>query len=622
MSYKSTILSDYPLAYYPLDDMTTVDSVLDFTDLLSQYTSYQDVLDNFSSYANLYGDIAYDHSGCENDSNYIGDPAANILPIVVGNSRATKITSSNSIAYTINKNYTAQPVESNIATLSCSDADFSIEAWFKPSFATTGLTPIVADPDNNIGLFYQNGNIIFKTETEEIEYTLSYLNKAFHLVGTYTPNKISLYIDGVIAVDQDLAGFEFTNASLNLKSGPTLDTTDSFLLNSVGIYRYALSAAQIYYHYNIGLGLPPIQIASPENGELFEIYDDKISAVYSYGYPASKPFTSLVTDDFYYDVVNDDLILASGTGSKTVTIEDFIMVPDTTMDSSKIEWDGDNGISVETSVDGTTYVSCVNGDNIPQYKLGSFDTSNKLYIRITFTSSDASRYLPRLKYFLITFYNNQTKWASNGPSYITTLEGVESVGDTNLSFGVDKFPILSRDLRNGIKTVTNAGFYVNTSSPVSTLEFFYTPLETSDSWLIEADAVGSYSSAIYRWSSLGAITKTNIAAIYVNGINYTSETNAFNIFQFNDLNHVVIVFSNPISGQIKFDDGLYGSAASLIQNIILYQTAFTSSQATDHLNLWKYGQYSIIADNTTSSMSVTESAINSYDNGWLVIQSV
>ena len=106
MSYKSTVLYDYPIAYYPLDDLTTVDLVADFTDFLAQFSTYQDVLDNVSSYANIYGDVAYDHSGCENDGNYIGDPETEILPIAIGNSRATKITNSNSISYNLINDYT------------------------------------------------------------------------------------------------------------------------------------------------------------------------------------------------------------------------------------------------------------------------------------------------------------------------------------------------------------------------------------------------------------------------------------------------------------------------------------------------------------------------------------
>lgn len=105
MSYKSTVLYDYPIAYYPLDDLTTVDLVSDFTDFLAQFATYQDVLDNVSSYANIYGDVAFDHSGCENDGNYIGDPETEILTIVAGNGRATKITNNNSITYTIVNDY-------------------------------------------------------------------------------------------------------------------------------------------------------------------------------------------------------------------------------------------------------------------------------------------------------------------------------------------------------------------------------------------------------------------------------------------------------------------------------------------------------------------------------------
>lgn len=105
MSYKASVLYDYPIAYYPLDDLTTTDLVLTFNDFISQFATYQDVLDNVSSYANIYGDVAYDHSGCENDGNYIGDPEPNIMTIVSGNSRAAKITNLNSITYSLINDY-------------------------------------------------------------------------------------------------------------------------------------------------------------------------------------------------------------------------------------------------------------------------------------------------------------------------------------------------------------------------------------------------------------------------------------------------------------------------------------------------------------------------------------
>ena len=107
MSYKSTILYDYPIAYYPLDDLTVQD-IQDFNEILSTYSTYQDILDDpiLASYANIYGDVAFDLSGCENDGQYAGDPEKNILPIVVGNSRSTQVTSETYIVYNIVNDYT------------------------------------------------------------------------------------------------------------------------------------------------------------------------------------------------------------------------------------------------------------------------------------------------------------------------------------------------------------------------------------------------------------------------------------------------------------------------------------------------------------------------------------
>jgi hypothetical protein len=182
MSYRSTILSDYPIGYYPLDDLTTVD-IANYTSLENSYATYQEILDDplITSYASIYGDIAYDHSGCENDAIYGGDPEIGILPIVVGNSRATKITNLNSIEYSITKDYTATETTSQLATLSSSDNDFTLEAWVYPKFTTTNITPIFGDLSNGVGLFYDKGNILFKMDTEEIFCTVPYLNKVLYV---------------------------------------------------------------------------------------------------------------------------------------------------------------------------------------------------------------------------------------------------------------------------------------------------------------------------------------------------------------------------------------------------------------------------------------------------------
>lgn len=620
MSYKSTILSDYPIAYYPLDDITTVD-FSNYTSLESEYATYQDILDDpaISSYANLFGDLAYDHSGCENDSFYAGDPETDILPIVVGNSRATKITSSNSIEYSISKNYIAKQTNSQFATAYSSDNDFTIEFWFFPQILNNDLTPLVGDPNNNVGVFYENGNIIFKIDSQVLEYTLDNIDKAFYIVATYTQSTISIYIDGYLVVNKNLSAFKFTNTALTLYSGPCLNASDSFLINSVGVYRYALSPNQISYHYQAGKGLSPLEIASPDNGEMFQIFDDSVSSVFEYSYPADKPWNNFMTTGLYYNQIEDMIEIEKSTGSQTVILEDYIILPSLTADSSKIEWSGDNGIVVETSVDDSTYVQCVNGQSIPQYKLGSFSNTNKLYIKITMSTTDASKYLPKLKYFSISLYNNQRIFASNGPSNITTMDGVTGVSDANISFGLNKSDILLRDNRNGLRTVIDSSFYLNTDTLVKTLEFFYTPSSLGLSSLVSSTANGGAASN-FSWNSLGVISKTNISAIYVNGINKTSETNISNVFKDDQLHHVVIVYSEAISGEIEFNHNLSGSVSALYQYIAIYPEAFNSTKALDHYSLWINKDVETINDNSTYSLKIDQDEAEYFDNVWLVIQ--
>jgi hypothetical protein len=622
MSYKSVILSDYPIGYYPLDDLTTVD-ITDYTTLVDDYNTYQDILDDtlLTSYASIYGDIAFDHSGCENDALYVSDPDTEIAPIVIGNARATKITNTNSIQYSFLNDYTASATTSQFATIYSSDNDFTFEAWIHPNFTTNGLTNILSDATEAVGLFYDNENILFKAQSQYVQSTLPHTDKVIHIVGIYSPTLLSLYIDGILADTSEISNFVFSNTALNLLSGPTTDPGDSFLINSVAVYRYALSPSQIQNHYNENIGLSPIQIVDPDNGELFELYDDNISTQFIYSYPGNKSWDYFITDDLYYNDAEQSLSIKKATGSKTVVLTDYISLPyAAVLDSSKIEWDGTSGITVEASVDGTTYQTCENGQTIPQFTLASFNGNKQIYLKITLSTPDSSKYLPKISTLQIKFYNNQIAYALNSSSYISTLEGASGVSVYDITIGNNKYPILSRNSRNGIRTIQDSGFYINATSSVHTLEFFYTPYALTDSGLVSTISTGEYSASNYSWRNTGTISKTNISAIYVNDVNKTSETNVANVFKVGELHHVVIVFTSPVSGQLKFDYSLYGSVPGLFQNISLYPDEFTSLKATQHYHLYIYGSTSSVLDNNTASMTVTENSVDYYDNDWIVIQ--
>ena len=626
MSYRSTILSDYPIGYYPLDDLTTAD-ITDYTTLVDDYETYQDILDDpsLASYANIYGDIAYDHSGCENDGLYVGDPETDILTIVVGNSRATKITSTNSIEYSITKDYTATTTTSQFGTLSSSDNDFTLEAWVYPQFTTNSITQLVGDSSNSVGIFYDNGNIVFKMDSDEMFCTVPYLDKVLHIVCTYSVSSASIYINSVLQKTKELTSPPFQNTTLSLKSGPTLNANDHFLINSVAVYRYALSNTQINSHYNQASGILPIQIVTPESGQLFEVYDNSIATEYFYSYPANRSWPDIMNEDLYFNQ-NDNsvsLVQTDSAVSSSTYIEDIISIPAAlTIDSSKIDWDGDNGITVEVSLDGSTYTQCINGGAIPGFVLNDFSTQRTFFIKITFASTDASKYVPKLYSLAMSFYNDQIFYSNNSGSYMTTLDNVAGVSEYEITTGNNRYPILSRDARNGIRTVQDSGFYLTTQSDVNTLEFFYTPYALTDSGLVSTVSTGGYSASNYSWRNTGTISKSNISAIYVNGINKTSETNVSNVFKVGELHHIVIVFSSTVGGNLKFDNSLYGSVAGLFQNLALYPAQFTSTQALQHYYLYTLGSISVINDSSNASITMTENSIEYYDNDWVVIQNV
>ena len=173
MSYTLKILKDHPLSFWKLDE--------------------------------TFGDTAIDYSGCGNNGVYTGICPNDILPITTGTAQSFKVTDTEYITYNIINDYTGSVYDDHFGTKYSSDADFTIEAWFYPKIISTNLTPIVADMTNSVGLFYQNGNITFKLDSEELSYTLPDLDRAFHIVGVYSIDSVQLYINGYLAINKSLS---------------------------------------------------------------------------------------------------------------------------------------------------------------------------------------------------------------------------------------------------------------------------------------------------------------------------------------------------------------------------------------------------------------------------------
>ncbi len=579
MSYQLKVIKDNPIGFWHLDETS--------------------------------GSIAYDKSGCSNNGEYVGALATNILPLVSGGSLSTKITNTSYVNLPTTKNYYGQTGKGGFGKSGTSDNDFSLEVWFFPSISTSARTPIFADATNGVGIFYENKSIVFKLNEEEVYYTLNYFNKSIHVIATYNTTSMSLYVDGASVASKSLNGFSFTNSLLSLALGPTTSSSDSFLVDAPAVYRYGLTSIQSLDHFQNGISyVNPIHIVKPDGGKLFSLNDENMPTVYQYEYSVNQ-FRKFITEDVYYN--NDEKYITfyktDTAVAKEFIINDVIIVPaGIPVTSSKIEWRGENGIAVEYSSDGTTYYPCVNGSALPTYSKDSAITIAPVYIRITMSTTDASKHLPKLSLFRIRFYSNKNCYSDNSGFFI------ESANEYAL--GSFNYPPLSRHYTNGLRTSATGGFKIAVDEAVRSVEFFLTASALSATTLISTTATGDYSASSLSWSGAGTISKTNIKKIYVNGVDKTSQTNISNLIDVNNMAHIIILFNDPVSGDIVFNN----SGPSNLYNLVsIYASELTTLQISTHYSL--YIQKPSIQSNN-SSFTLTESGPTYFNNDWVVFSTI
>ena len=173
---------------------------------------------------------------------------------------------------------------------------------------------------------------------------------------------------------------------------------------------------------------------------------------------------------------------------------------------------------------------------------------------------------------------------------------------------------------NGFKPELQAGFVINTDKDILCLEMM---LKTPD--IISEGCIFSAINSYFGWATNKTITKSNIASIYINGQSITSATSINSYLTAVDLYHVVINLTSAITDKIyigaKVQSGTWTNAGIgyVYSNIAIYPTNLTSSQVTEHYNLYTENAYSY---GDIVSISMTETEVKAYDNDWQVVKSV
>lgn len=582
MSYRIKVLRDNPIGFWPLDESS--------------------------------GTTASDISGCGNDGTYTSPSFINAMPLIMGGVYGTLITNTSSISFPITKDYYGTVVAGGgFGNTKSSDNDFSIEIWFAPKITTTNKTTIFADETNQIGIYYENNNILFQLNNEQLYYNLVSLNKVFHVVATYSINSMKLYIDGVLCASKQLSSFKFSNSTTgNFKIGATTSAQDSFMVDAPAIYRYSLSDQKVLSHYSSGIyHVDAFQIVSQDNGIYFSTHEENLKPSYVYEYGPEK-IKQGMTSDTYYDDIGQYVGFYKSTGSKSLILFDTIMLPtNLNVVSSKAEWKADKNVVVEMGTDGTTYpYTLTNGSYLPLYNKEQSLGNRIIYLRITLTTSDASKYFPKFTGLRIKFYSTKDLYSDNRGYFITSSNEYDIA-----SFN---YPTLLRMNNDGIQTSATGGFKINCDKSINTVEFFYTPSALTASTLINT------ATSNFSWNGSGTVSKTNINSIYVNGVDRSAQTTASSIFTAGQFHHVVIKFTAAVTGDIKFNYNVTGGPSNKFNNIALYEKVLTAGEIIRH-----YSEYiarpiltsldRAVPTDQESVISVTDDSINYSNTEWIVI---
>jgi hypothetical protein len=565
----------------------------------------------------LSGSTAYDASGCGNNASYIGQIVKAGMPIVSGGGHTNKIDNSNYIQFTMSKDFSGTTGTGGFATIDTSDNDFTLEAWFHPK-TLTSLTPILAD-SSGIGLYWDSGNIIFKLESQRIDYSVPNPNRVMHVVGVYSVRSMSLYVDGVLVATQSLS-IKFTNASVTLSCGPA-SAEQHFLIDSPAVYRYALSQQSILSHYdNLFLNTDD-QISSPELGSLFKASDRYQKVETEYSYPELERWESLIYNNanLSYNEINDSVYLNSGSTSGEF-VEDMVLSIAKDYVSSRIDWVASSGVSIyvsEVSSSGP-WTICSNGSSIPGFTQGSSFSSNKiLYFKIVFTSSNSDIYKPELYSLKFYFYAEKKLYSNSGGNTISTSQPTSgSVWDIDIS--KNNYPIRTRVYNNGIRPKSSA-FFIDLVGDCRNLEMIFTPKTLSSGYLLFNKT--GLTETYFSWAAGGAITKSNISNIYINGQDASSATNISSYLYIDEPNYILIKPASAISGQIWLNGKQLLGARSGVLDDNLYQNVTTYSSASvnhqEHYNLYT-GQSSALAQG--SSILMTQLPISTHSRDRVVFQ--
>lgn len=364
---------------------------------------------------------------------------------------------------------------------------FSLTAWVLPT-TFTGNIAILSHNAVYDGLSFDGNNIIFRIRYNTlpdalITWPVPDFPEAVHIVGTYSRDKIQLYVNKVLQKELELTqaqyldGFRDTASPTVLYSGQSASGNERIIADGFAIFNRVLSATSVAKHFDAGRNVPTVaNIIGQNSGVYFDGVHRDIVLQQTWS-----------TVGEWQAGVYSDLSFASGHLTPAVDLATHLSLPGiwrgslgigsiplTDIEGVKISWNGDGIYTVATSLDGLVYTSRSNGEVVPGTQ-GINPTGGVLDVRITFTGGVALD-VASVRDLTLTVYSTNKVHGSSATREIaltgavsTALESNEPI-ERNSAAGMSfygGYGTLSTDLTAGsVRTnlCTNPSFEVDTTS--------------------------------------------------------------------------------------------------------------------------------------------------------------
>lgn len=426
---------------------------------------------------------------------------------------------------------------------------FSLECWFKP-VEVSGPKRLISHRGQNDGLWFDGEYIHFTTLHENAgactaSYSPSSTAQSFHVVGVHTGSKNELYVNGVRVSFADLTEEQSWSKYSIPQSPGTLfvgQGSGSVIIDSPAVYSQALTSRTAKLHFLWGRDAQSLRtIVSNRGGEYWTFTDESAEVLFELKFDTTEDWrtgetTSVnISEDTLSPIFDENEVSVAGSWRAGLILESLT----DRINGSKIEWDSDGPVVVQTSTNGgASWTTAKNGQEVPNISSLFSTAGGSLEIRVNLPADEPLDTVTKMKSMSIKFYTSRSSTAN--------------VSDRQASFTGNM--ALATDFHEPIEHSDNFGLYLYNATSDIKLE----SAKTIEFWLMlmKDPGVDNYifqsknSSPYLKFSGSQWSTSTNVK-LYVNG---TPRAGAAIEIVPHTWTHIVATFSSANSSTLTLGD--------------------------------------------------------------------